>query len=113
MRSESEVRTRQDVLVRTRSEASGVRADGRRITIPYRRERGDCEMNNAEKIPFSVDISRMIEVLAAQIYPSPFALLRENVQNSFDAILIRKFLGHQFEPRIALTIEPDRIRVVD
>lgn len=70
-------------------------------------------MNNAEKIPFSVDISRMIEVLAAQIYPSPFALLRENVQNSFDAILIRKFLGHQFEPRIDLTIEPDRIRVVD
>jgi molecular chaperone HtpG len=70
-------------------------------------------MNNAEKIPFSVDISRMIEVLAAQIYPSPFALLRENVQNSFDAILIRKFLGHPFEPRIELTIEPNRIKVVD
>ncbi|CAE6732657.1 ATP-binding protein [Paraburkholderia nemoris] len=69
--------------------------------------------NTSEKIPFSVEISRMIEVLAAQIYPSPFALLRENVQNSFDAILIRKHLGQEFTPRIDVTIEPNRISVLD
>ncbi|MGA3294673.1 MAG: ATP-binding protein [Candidatus Acidiferrales bacterium] len=67
----------------------------------------------AEKIPFSVEISRMIEVLAAQIYPSPFALLRENVQNSFDAILMRKHLGHIFEAVIDVTIEPTRVIVSD
>ena len=67
----------------------------------------------AEKIPFAVEISRMIELLAAQIYPSPFALLRENVQNSFDAVLIRKHAGHDFEPRIDVTIEPTRVRVID
>ena len=67
----------------------------------------------SEKMPFAVDISRMIEVLAAQIYPTPFALLRENVQNSFDAILLRKHLGQVFEPQIIVTIEPDRVRVVD
>ena len=39
----------------------------------------------SERIPFAVEISRMIEVLAAQIYPTPFALLRENVQNSLEA----------------------------
>lgn len=66
-----------------------------------------------EKIPFAVEISRMIEVLAAQIYPSPLALLRENVQNSFDAILMRRHLGHQFEPRIEVTIEPKRVCVAD
>lgn len=67
----------------------------------------------SDRIPFSVEISRMIEVLAAQIYPSPFALLRENTQNSFDAILLRKHLGHEFEPVIDLTIAPSEIRVAD
>jgi molecular chaperone HtpG len=71
-------------------------------------------MNDAaEKIPFSVEISRMIEVLAAQIYPSPFALLRENVQNSFDAILMRKHLGQMFDAAIDVTIEPTRVTVTD
>lgn len=68
---------------------------------------------SAGKIPFSVDISRMIEVLAAQIYPSPFALLRENVQNSFDAILLRRHSGAEFDPRIDLEITPGLIRVQD
>ena len=55
----------------------------------------------------------MIEVLAAQIYPTPFALLRENVQNSFDAILLRLHLGQRFDARIDVTIEPRRICVAD
>lgn len=69
--------------------------------------------NGAEKIPFAVEISRMIELLAAQIYPSPFALLRENVQNAFDAILLRRGSGVAFVPTIDVFIEPTRIRVVD
>ena len=68
---------------------------------------------DVKKIAFDIDISRMIEVLAAQIYPTPFALLRENVQNSFDAILLRRHLGQQFNARIDVTIEPHRIRVTD
>lgn len=68
---------------------------------------------SSAKIPFSVEIGRMIEVLAAQIYPSPFALLRENVQNSFDAILLRRHLGQTFTPCIAVTIEAQRISVAD
>ena len=67
----------------------------------------------SERIPFSVEISRMIEVLAAQIYPTPFALLRENVQNSFDAILQRQYLGHEFAARIDVEIEPRQVRVTD
>src|SRR6266568_9620481 len=66
-----------------------------------------------EKIPFAVEIGRMIELLAAQIYPSPFALLRENVQNAFDAILLRRHLGQRFEPEITVTIESNRIHVED
>jgi len=69
--------------------------------------------STAQRIPFAIEIGRMIELLAGQIYPSPFALLRENVQNSFDAILIRKHMGHVFDPLIEVTIEPTRIRVSD
>ncbi|MDR5778096.1 ATP-binding protein [Caballeronia sp. LZ065] len=66
-----------------------------------------------EAIPFSIDISRMIELLASQIYPSPFALLRENVQNAFDAIMLRRHAGQVFEPAIDVVIEPTRIIVSD
>lgn len=67
----------------------------------------------SEKIPFAVEISRMIELLAEQIYPTPFALLRENVQNSFDAILLRRHLGQAFMPKIEVTVEPKRLIVSD
>jgi len=66
-----------------------------------------------DAIPFSVDISRMIELLASQIYPSPYALLRENVQNAFDAIMLRRHAGQVFEPTIDVMIEPTQIRVSD
>lgn len=67
----------------------------------------------SEKIPFAIEINRMISLLAEQIYPTPFALLRENVQNAFDAILLRRHLGHDFEPRIDIVVEPGRVRVED
>jgi molecular chaperone HtpG len=66
-----------------------------------------------EKIPFAIEINRMISLLAEQIYPTPFALLRENVQNGFDAILLRRQLAQDFEARIDIVIEPGRVRVED
>lgn len=69
--------------------------------------------NSEDSIPFSVDIGRMIELLAAQIYPSPFALLRENVQNAFDAIMLRRHTGEAFTPSVSVIIEPTCIRVTD
>lgn len=66
-----------------------------------------------EGIALAVDITKMIELLASQIYPSPLALLRENVQNSFDAVLQRLHAGHSFEPRIDVTIAPTEISVSD
>lgn len=65
------------------------------------------------KIPFEVDISRIIEVLAKQIYQSPLALLRENTQNAFDAILLRKHRGDSFVPSIEILLKPDEIRIND
>ncbi len=68
---------------------------------------------STEKIPFDVDISRVIEVLARQIYQSPVALLRENAQNAYDAILVRRHDDTTFQPSIRIRIEPMEIRVKD
>jgi molecular chaperone HtpG len=67
----------------------------------------------ASRIPFHVEINRIIELLAKQIYQSPLALLRENTQNAYDAVLQRLHLGQSFEPSIEITIAPDRIVVKD
>jgi molecular chaperone HtpG len=70
-------------------------------------------MSQIEKIPFQVNISRVIEVLATQIYQSPLALLRENAQNSYDAILLRKQIELTFDPYIEIEITKTTIRVSD
>lgn len=70
-------------------------------------------MMEAERIPFEVETSRIIELLAKQIYQSPLALLRENVQNAFDAVRERVQRGDRFDPRIDITVAHDRITIVD
>lgn len=42
-----------------------------------------------EHISFDVETSRILEILSEEIYDSPKAFLRENVQNAYDAILMR------------------------
>ena len=69
--------------------------------------------NKAERIPLQVDVRRIIEVLATQIYQSSLALLRENTQNAFDALLMRRYERDVFEPRIEIEIVPTQIRISD
>lgn len=45
----------------------------------------------AEGHPIEVDLERILPLLAREIYTSPFAFLRENVQNAFDAIRLQKY----------------------
>lgn len=66
-----------------------------------------------ERIPLKVDVKRIIEVLATQIYQSPLALLRENTQNAFDAIRLRLHRGDVFEPAIDISISQTEIRIKD
>ncbi|KKK97834.1 hypothetical protein LCGC14_2648800, partial [marine sediment metagenome] len=42
-----------------------------------------------EQIKFQVEFDRVIDILAKEIYDSSYALLRENIQNAYDAILMR------------------------
>ena len=42
-----------------------------------------------EQIAFDVETERILQILSSEIYDSPKAFLRENVQNAYDAILMR------------------------
>lgn len=66
-----------------------------------------------EFIPFAVDTTRVLELLAKQIYQSPLALLRENTQNAFDATLLRKHRDPSYEPSIRIEVSPQQIIVRD
>ena len=71
-------------------------------------------MNSAEKkIAFKVEFSRILELLADQIYQSPLALLRENTQNAFDAVRMREALDDKFEPMIQVNVDDEQIIVSD
>jgi len=47
-------------------------------------------MPKMDKIKFQIEIDRILDVLSKEIYDSPYALLRENIQNAYDAILMRE-----------------------
>ena len=68
-----------------------------------------------ERISFDVETSRILEILSTEIYDSPKAFLRENVQNAYDAILMRctaqglSIADH----KITISVEPRRLTVRD
>jgi molecular chaperone HtpG len=70
-------------------------------------------VSDRQAIPFHIEVNRVIELLARQIYQSPLALLRENSQNAFDAILMRQQLGQNFEGRIDVKVTHDRVAISD
>ena len=65
-----------------------------------------------EKIAFNIDTQKILKLLANDIYDSPYALLRENVQNAYDAILMR-LKKESFEPRIDITINQGEVIISD
>ena len=65
------------------------------------------------KIPLQVKSERVIELFARDIYQSPLSLLRENVQNAFDAILMRRRTENDFDPEITIQLAADTITVTD
>ena len=72
--------------------------------------------NNAtEQITFDVETGRILEILASEIYDSPQAFLRENVQNAYDAILMRRTAQQMPVEvgRIEITLHGNRVVVSD
>lgn len=68
-----------------------------------------------ENVKFKIQLDRVLEVLCSQIYDSPLALLRENVQNAYDAILMRQYKDNSgmYKPLIDITIDADKLIIND
>ena len=66
-----------------------------------------------KKIAFKIEFSRILSVLADQIYQSPLALLRENTQNAFDAVRMRESLDRNFEPAVEVRVDAQLVVVSD
>lgn len=68
-----------------------------------------------ERIAFNVETGRILELLSAEIYDSPAAFLRENVQNAYDAILMRCTAQNISirSRKIEIEVEPGRLVVRD
>lgn len=68
-----------------------------------------------KQIAFDVETGRILQILSSEIYDSPKAFLRENVQNAYDTILMR--CAAQDLPlgarAITITVEPKRLIVQD
>lgn len=68
-----------------------------------------------ETLKFKIKLERVLEVLCSQIYDSPLALLRENVQNAYDAILMRQHIdkSDSFKPCILISIGASQVTISD
>src|SRR5208283_192089 len=70
------------------------------------------------KITFQIELKRVLELLSSEIYDSPYAMLRENVQNAYDAILMRAYLSggqwsSEIDGLIKVTIDNEKVVVTD
>lgn len=68
--------------------------------------------------PIDVDLEKILPILAKEIYDTPFAFLRENVQNAFDAVRIQRYreAQGQEEPSdhsIRIEIDGPVVRIAD
>ena len=67
--------------------------------------------------PIDVDLERLLPILASEIYTSPFAFLRENVQNAFDAVRIQAYRdgikGAERQHRIFIEVDGNKVSITD
>lgn len=69
----------------------------------------------SNQIRFEVETQRVLEILSKEIYDSPLALLRENVQNAYDAVLMRcaRDGADTATGRIEITLDGPALRIKD
>lgn len=72
-------------------------------------------METQDKIKFEVETARVLEILSKEIYDSPLALLRENLQNAYDAVLMRCTAESKDikQAVININVEPFRLTIID
>lgn len=68
---------------------------------------------NTQYVSMEFDAKQMIRLLGNDLYDSPWAMLRENVQNAYDAILERQGVDLNFSPKIDIVITNEQVIVQD
>ena len=67
--------------------------------------------------PIDLDLKKILPILAREIYTTPFAFLRENVQNAYDAIRMQIYRestqGGKNEHRVIVTVSDDVVSIRD
>lgn len=67
-----------------------------------------------ESTTLNVNFNNILDIISKDIYDSPLSLLRENVQNAYDAILMRRKEESEFtDGRIDITIEGKNLTISD
>ncbi|MCM1139408.1 MAG: ATP-binding protein [Muribaculum sp.] len=64
-------------------------------------------------VSMEFDAKQMIRLLGNDLYDSPLAMLRENIQNAYDAILERKRIVSEFYPKIEINISDREVNIRD
>lgn len=70
-------------------------------------------MSETLYVSMEFDAKQMIRILGNDLYDSPLAMLRENVQNAYDAILERQQVDLSFSPVIKIDISNTQIIIED
>lgn len=66
-----------------------------------------------KQIGLNFDVNTIVGLLGQKLYDSPYAMLRENVQNAFDAIKERISKGDSFNPKVDVYISDNKVVVTD
>jgi len=66
-----------------------------------------------EYLSLKFDSNQMIRLLGVQLYDTPLAMLRENVQNAVDAIRMRMVKDNGFTPRVDVNISINSVSIED
>lgn len=66
-----------------------------------------------ELLSLKFDSNQMIRLLGVQLYDTPLAMLRENVQNGVDAIRMRMAKDKQYAPRVDVSITINSVSIED
>lgn len=67
-----------------------------------------------EKIGIKFDTNSMLTMLSKSLYDSPLVFLRENLQNAYDAVLMRRHIDGTFNtPVIHINVDENKIVIED
>ncbi len=66
-----------------------------------------------ERVPISIEFNRVLETLAREIYDTPLAFVRENVQNAIDAIRMSRIDEPSLVGRVDVQVSDREVTIRD